>query len=110
MWGPIIVEEVTALVDPTQPLVFIWEVVGPDKSVGFRYLGLAPRGATPLRARERRKITRQLRNPGGKGYDRILAEATRHRWTLRLTLLANFDPTTEPLTLAQWRRFYGVQL
>lgn len=103
-------EERVGHVDPTRPFAFMWEVLGPDESVGFRYVGMCTAGAAALRSRDVRRIERALRRRRpGCGYASVLAEAVRQRWALRLTFIANGGEDERPEgALGRWRRFLNA--
>ena len=110
-------EEVRGNVDPSQPLIYLWEIIGPDGEVCCRYVGKASRGAARPRTQYRRNVNNILAGrPYRKGkpdqfraIHRRMAEAVRVGETMRLTLVCNVPLGQDINHLERfWQSHYGA--
>ncbi len=104
-------------VDPSRPLIYLWEIFGPDGSVCCRYVGKASRGASRPRTQYRRNVNNILRDrPYRKGkpdqfraIHRRMAQAVRAGETMRLTLVCNVGEHEDSNERERfWQQRYGA--
>lgn len=110
-------EEGQSDVDPSQPLIYLWEISDPDGSVCCRYVGKASRGADRPRTQYRRNVNNILAGrPYRKGkpdqfraIHRRMAQAVRAGETIRLTFVCNVAPGQNINELERfWQDHYGA--
>lgn len=105
-------------VDPTQPLIYLWEIRGSGGEVLARYVGNAKNGAQRPRLDYRKNVVNilagkpyRLNKPDGfRAIHRQMADAILAGNTLRLTLLCNI-PAGESIDAIEqmWQRHYGLR-
>ena len=110
-------EERQSDVDPSQPLIYPWEIISPDGSVCCRYVGKASRGANRPRTQYRRNVNNILAGrPYRKGkpdqfraIHRRMAQAVKVGEAMRLTLICNV-PRGEDINRLErfWQDHYGA--
>ena len=107
--------EIEGSIDPTKPLIYLWEILDFYGEVCYRYVGKASRGANRPRKHYRRNVNKLLLgHPYRKNrpdkfrlVHRKLAEAVKGGHTIRLlficnvALLENID-----LIERQWHQHY----
>ena len=110
-------EEGASDVDPSRPLIYLWEIVGSDGTVCCRYVGKASGGAHRPRTQYRRNVNNILQGrPYRKGkpdqfraIHRRMAQAVQAAETLRLTLVCNVAPDQNINQLERfWQDHYGA--
>jgi hypothetical protein len=110
-------EEGQSDVDPTRPLIYLWEIVGLDGVVCCSYVGKASGGANRPRTQYRRNVHNILNGrPYRKGkpdqfrvIHRRMAQAVRAGETVRLTLVCNVAPGENINQLERfWQVHYGA--
>ena len=110
-------EEMQGEVDPTRPLIYLWEIIAPDGAVRCRYVGKASRGANRPRTQYRRNVNNILQGrPYRKGkpdefraIHRKMAQAIQSGESLRLSFICNVD-TDENINEIErfWQNHHGA--
>ncbi len=109
--------EIESSIDPTQPLIYLWEILDSHGEVGYRYVGRASRGAKRPRKHYRRNVNNLLLgNPYRKNkpdefrpVHRDLAEAVKSGQTIRLSFICNVLPHENiDVIERKWQQHYGL--
>lgn len=107
--------EIEGSIDPTLPLIYLWEILDSNEEVCYRYVGKASRGASRPRNHYRRNVNNLLlKNPYRKNrpdnfrpVHRRLAKAVKDGQTIRLSFLCNVAPHEDiDLVERQWHQHY----
>jgi hypothetical protein len=110
-------EELPGGVDPSHPLIYLWEIIDPSGVVCCRYVGKASRGAHRPRTQYRRNVNNILQGrPYRKGkpgefraIHRRMAQAIQSGETLRLSFICNVAADEDINQVERyWQNHYGA--
>jgi hypothetical protein len=111
--------EIEGSVDPTKPLIYLWEILDSDGKVCYWYVGKASGGANRPRNHYRRNVNNLLlgypyrRNKPDefRFVHRELAEAVKSGQAIRLSFLCNVSPQENiDVIERKWQQHYGLVL
>lgn len=109
--------EIEGSVDPTQPLIYLWEILDSDEKVCYRYVGKASGGANRPRKHYRRNVNnllfghpyRKNRQDKFRKVHHQLKKAVESGQTIRLSFLCNVAPHENiDVVERKWHQHYGL--
>ena len=109
--------EIEGSVDPTLPLIYLWEILDSNEEVCYRYVGKASRGASRPRNHYRRNVNNLLlKNPYRKNrpdnfrpVHRKLAEAVQCGHRIRLSFICNVTLQENINSVERkWQKHYAL--
>lgn len=109
--------EIEGSVDPTKPLIYLWEILDSDGKVCYWYVGKASGGANRPRKHYPRIVNKLLlghpystnKPDKFRKVHRKLAKAVDDRHTIRLSFLCNVEPQENiDFVERKWQKYYEL--